>query len=58
MQIIDSCIFLDSRSQPVISYESYPFEETRTTQSRLSMIWLKESDGERQRLVTRWVTQN
>lgn len=25
---------------------------------KLSMIWVKESDGTRQRLVARWVTQD
>jgi len=30
----------------------------RKTQPKLSMIWVKEFDGERERLVARWVTQD
>lgn len=31
---------------------------SRKTQPQLSMIWVEEFDGERERLVTRWVKQN
>jgi hypothetical protein len=31
-------------------------QNTRKAQPKLSMIWVKEFDGERERLVARWVT--
>ncbi len=31
-------------------------QNSRKTQPKLSMIWVKEFDGERERLVARWVT--
>lgn len=46
------------RSQPIVSSELPLTPKTKTTQPKLSIIWVKEFDGERQRLVARWVTQD
>jgi hypothetical protein len=33
-------------------------QKRKTTRSKLSMIWVKEFDGKRQRLVGQWVTED
>jgi hypothetical protein len=33
-------------------------QKPKTTRPKLSMIWVKEFDGERQRLVGKWTTQD
>lgn len=58
MQIIDSLSSSKSLPQPVRSSQSSVIRNTRTTRPKLAMIWVKESDGNRQRLVARWVTQD
>jgi hypothetical protein len=45
-------------SKPVVSLEFSLTQKTKTTQPKLSIIWVKEFDGEHQRLVARWVTQD
>jgi hypothetical protein len=58
MQLIDSLSSSKSLPQPVISSESSVIRNTRTNRAKLAMIWVEESDGNRQRLVARWVTQD
>lgn len=40
-----------------LSKTSYT-QKPKTTRPKLSMIWVKEFDGERERLVAKWTTQN
>lgn len=44
--------------QPTINSKSYVTQKPKITRPKLSMIWVKEFDGERQRLVTKWTTQD
>ncbi len=44
--------------QPNLLPEKGLTQNSRKTQPKLSMIWVKEFDGERERLVARWVTQD
>jgi hypothetical protein len=44
--------------QPNLLLEKALTQNSRKTQPKLSMIWVKEFDGERERLVARWVTQD
>lgn len=44
--------------QPNLLLEKTLTHNSRKTQPKLSMIWVKEFDGERERLVARWVTQD
>ncbi|MBW4503374.1 MAG: hypothetical protein KME57_28390 [Scytonema hyalinum WJT4-NPBG1] len=44
--------------QPNLLLEKALTHNCRKTQPKLSMIWVKEFDGERERLVARWVTQD
>ncbi len=58
MEILNSFASCDPRPQPVISEKNCLIKNTKTTRYKLSMIWVKESDGSRQRLIARWVTQD
>jgi len=44
--------------QPTVSLEISLTQSKKTTQPKLSMIWVKEFDGDRQRLIARWVKQD
>ena len=38
--------------------KTYFTQKPKTTRPKLSMIWVKEFDGERHRLVGKWITQD
>lgn len=38
-----------------VSSDNYLNHKTKQTQVKLSMIWVKEFDGERNRLVAKWI---
>lgn len=44
--------------QPNLLLENALTQNSRNTQPKLSIIWVKEFDRERERLVARWVTQD
>jgi hypothetical protein len=48
-----------SESSPVTTFAAQNplVKEQETKQNRLSLIWVKEFDGTRHRLVGRWVTE-
>lgn len=58
MQLIDSLSSFKSLPQPVISFDKTLIQNTKKNRPKLSMIWVKESDSNHQRLIARWVTQN
>lgn len=45
-------------AQPNLLPENALTQNSIKTQPKLSIIWVKEFDGERERLVARWVTQD
>jgi hypothetical protein len=49
-----------SESSPVTAFAAQKslVQKQETRQNRLSMIWVKEFDGTRYRLVARWVTED
>ncbi len=58
MQLLNRSSSSESLSQPVLSAETSLAQKPKTTRPKLSMIWVKEFDGECQRLVAHWVTQD
>lgn len=58
MQPLNSFISLKSQPHPIILSETYLTKNISISHSKLSIIWLKESDGDRQRLIARWVKQD
>lgn len=58
MQILDSFRASDFQPQAVIASETFLPLVTRKNRAKLVMIWVQESDGTRQRLIARWVTQD
>ncbi len=58
MQISDTFSPSITPLQPVIESKTSLTQEPKTARPKLSMVWVKEFDGERQRLVARWTTQD
>ena len=58
MQILDTFSSSITPLQPPIESKTPLTEKPKTSQPKLSMIWVKEFDGERERLVARWTTQD
>ncbi len=56
MALLDISNLSVPSSQPMVSSENSLIQNPKITRPKLSMIWVKEFDGERQRLVARWVT--
>ncbi len=58
MQISDTFSPSITPLQPAIESKTSLIEKAKTARPKLSMIWVQEFDGERQRLVARWTTQD
>lgn len=58
MQLLNSLNSSTSLLESEKGAETSLLQNSRTTQAKLSMIWVKESDGICQRLIARWVTQD
>lgn len=49
---------LEVSTRPLNFLENYSTKTVKTNKSKLSAIWVKEFDGEREYLVARWVKQD
>ncbi|BAY48191.1 hypothetical protein SAMD00079811_58120 [Scytonema sp. HK-05] len=58
MKISNTETLFFTPAQPNLLSEKTLTQNSRKAQPKLSMIWVKEFDGERERLVARWVTQD
>ncbi|MBV8883852.1 MAG: hypothetical protein JO235_07610 [Chroococcidiopsidaceae cyanobacterium CP_BM_RX_35] len=58
MQLSNSVTFSKFISQKVEPSKRAQTQNIKGNRPKLSMIWIKETDGDRQRLVARWVMQD
>lgn len=57
MKLLKKSSSSNSLPQVTTLSKTSPIQRTSTIRPQISMIWVSESDGNRQRLVARWVTQ-
>lgn len=58
MKLSDTCNHSVTYSQAAELSKTSFTQKPKTTRPKLSRIWVKEFDGERQRLVGKWTTQD
>ena len=58
MKLSDTFNHSVTSSQPAELSKTSFTQKPKRTRPKLSMVWVKEFDGERQRLVAKWTTQD